>query len=163
MRCHFFSTGKTSGNIFWAVPFHSSFPAGNFKKGDPTALKDVYLNGFWMGKTEVPVAQYLEFARKTGSNYPQYMDKTSPHHIESGDGYYNGQEGDDYPIVGISWKNAAEWCEDVFPGEGRGTRAVRGGSFYDKDRFITCFSRNGMKSSERTNSLGFRLCLVGEK
>jgi serine/threonine protein kinase/formylglycine-generating enzyme required for sulfatase activity len=217
-------------------------PPGNFKKGKPGELKELYLDGFWMGKTEVSTAQYMKFAKNNKSHNPDYMDESSPHHIETGDGYYNGQEGDDYPIVGIfyhnaeaycdwlsektglkfqlpsedQWEkaargtdgrdypwgnrkpdrnlanfsslatktaevdscpqgaspygmlnmagNAAERCRDVYPGEEAGARAVRGGSFYTKTvQDLMCFSRKGMKSSERTNALGFRLCLVDEK
>jgi formylglycine-generating enzyme required for sulfatase activity len=67
-----------------------------------------------------------------------------------------------YGIINMAG-NAAKWCEDVFFVEEPGTRAIRGGSFYDNAQSIMCFSRNGTKSSERTNSLGFRLCLVSEK
>ena len=183
----------------------------------------------------------MEFARKTISNYPEWMEKASTHHIKTGDGYYNGQESNDYPIVGISWDNAAaycrwlsektglafklpseaqwekaargtdgrkypwgyrepdrnlanflnistktdkvnshhqgaspygilnmagnaaEWCGDVFPGKERGTRAAQGGSFFDNEQSINCFSHKIWNPSERTSTLGFRLCLVTRK
>lgn len=238
---------KTRKKVLWLADFGDGIemiyiPPGNFKKGKPGELEELYLDGFWMGKTEVSTAQYLKFAKNNKKHEPEYMDENSPHHIKKGDGYYNGQEGDDYPIVGITWDNATKYCDwlsektglafqlpsedqwekaargtdgreypwgnrepdrnlanfsspdtktaevgscpqgaspygmlniagnaeercrDVYPGEEAGYRAVRGGSFYSKnDQDLTCFSRKGMKSSERTNALGFRLCLVSEK
>jgi formylglycine-generating enzyme required for sulfatase activity len=56
--------------------------------------------------------------------------------------------------------NAAEWCEDVLTGKEHGKRAARGGSFFNNDQDIYCFSRNTWNESERINTLGFRVCLL---
>ena len=73
-------------------------PKGTFKKSDSTdikSLQDIELDGFWMGKTEVSWAQYMKFARETGLNSPEGIEK----------------KGNDYPIAGISWNEAEAYCQ----------------------------------------------------
>jgi formylglycine-generating enzyme required for sulfatase activity len=70
------------------------------------------LSGYWMGKYEVSVDQYMEFVNETKTNEPEWNEAGSPYHILTGrDNYYRNQVEDNFPIVGISWDNAAAYCQ----------------------------------------------------
>jgi serine/threonine protein kinase len=69
-------------------------------------------SGYWMGKTEVTVSQYLDFVKETGSNEPEWREKDSPFNLETGkDNYYRDQVDNDFPVVGISFNNAKVYCQ----------------------------------------------------
>lgn len=73
------------------------------------------LPGYWLGKTEVSVAQYMKFVNETRSNEPEWQEKGSRFNLETGDdNYYRNQVGNDFPIVGISWENANAYCQWLF-------------------------------------------------
>ena len=59
--------------------------------------------------------------------------------------------------------NAAEWCGDVLTGKEHNRRPARGGSFYNNAQDIACYSRIPWITSERINTLGFRVCMVTKK
>jgi len=220
-------------------------PASTFIKGTKPG---VYLEGYWMGKTEVTVKQYMKFAYETGYHYPEWLQRWSKYNIKTG---YNNLyrklgsalTGDIYPIVGISRHDANAYCDWLSKKKGitfklpteaqwekaaRGTggrkypwgnhpahykgrwyanyaaygswdrrgedgflytspvgayprgaspyglldmagnvwewcgsgRAMRGGGWHSNDRNIRCTSRNRLRSSHRSSSLGFRLCMA---
>jgi hypothetical protein len=67
--------------------------------------------GYWMGKTEVSVGQYMKFANETRSHYPEWMEKGSKFNLETGShDHYRYQLADNYPMVGISWHDAKAYC-----------------------------------------------------
>jgi serine/threonine protein kinase len=69
------------------------------------------LPGYWMGKTEVTVSQYMKFVEKTGSNEPEWKEKNSSFNLDTGkDNYYRDQVDNDFPVVGISFNNAKVYC-----------------------------------------------------
>jgi tRNA A-37 threonylcarbamoyl transferase component Bud32 len=73
---------------------------------------DKDIPGYWLGKTEVSTAQYMKFVNETKSNEPEWNEAGSPYHLVTGrDNYYKNQVEDNFPIVGISWDNAAAYCQ----------------------------------------------------
>ena len=111
---------------FWEAHYQDGIvmvyiPAGQFIMGSDDYDKEkpvhsIYLDGYWMGKTEVTVKQYLEFVDSTDSHYPAWLEIGNSGNIKTGykDLYKKLGEaltGDNYPIVGISWNDAAAYCE----------------------------------------------------
>ncbi|MCP5050116.1 MAG: SUMF1/EgtB/PvdO family nonheme iron enzyme, partial [bacterium] len=96
-------------------------PPGKFTMGsnDYSSEKpphEVELDGYWMGKYQVTVKQYMQFADDTKANYPEWMEKGSQYNIETGnDNHYKklgaALKGDNFPIIGVSWHNASAYCE----------------------------------------------------
>ena len=81
-------------------------PPGKFTMGsnDPAAYDNekpphtVYLDGYWLGKYEVTLAQYKAFISETGHQaLPSYVSKYSP--------------GDNHPVTGVSREDAAAYCK----------------------------------------------------
>ncbi|CAN2041860.1 formylglycine-generating enzyme [Candidatus Magnetomoraceae bacterium gMMP-15] len=105
-------------------------PKGCFKMGSPESEKDrdsdegpvheVCVDGFWMGKYEVTVGQYMKFVKATDSNYPEWLEKGSSYNINTGnDNYYKklgkSLTSKNHPIVGVSWNNGKKfikWLND---------------------------------------------------
>jgi len=94
-------------------------PAGEFTMGSQEVEDDekpphqVYLDGYWMGKYEVTIRQYLQFARDTGSHFPKWLEKGNEYNIETGtNDYYKEFVADETcPVVGIYWKDAMAYCD----------------------------------------------------
>lgn len=99
-------------------------PGGSYEMGcwsddcdnDEYPLHVVKVDGFWMGRYEVTVGQYMEFAKRTNSHYPPWMEEGNEYNIHTGsDAYYkylgNALTSDNYPVVGISWNNATAFAE----------------------------------------------------
>ncbi len=123
-------------------------PPGKFTMGsndydDEKPPHDVYLDGCWLGKTEVTVKQFRLFVENTGY-------KTQ---AETGDGAYTwtGEkwekrpdinwknpgfpQADDHPVVCISWQDAVAYCNWLsgekglkfkLPSEAQWEKAARG-------------------------------------
>jgi len=87
----------------WAHP--SEFPA-----------HEVILSGFWIDRTEVTNAAYLQCVAAGGCREGRYSNNPS----------YNGA---DYPVVGVSWDDAAAYCTwagAALPTEAEWEHAARG-------------------------------------
>lgn len=84
---------------------------------DEKPVHEVCVDGFWMGKYEVTVKQYMQFVRETRSNEPEWLEQGSDYNIKTGsDNHYkkmgNALTAEDHPIVGVSWHNGqafAKW------------------------------------------------------
>ncbi|MGE5343464.1 MAG: SUMF1/EgtB/PvdO family nonheme iron enzyme [Candidatus Omnitrophota bacterium] len=117
---------------YWEADFGDGIlmvyiPAGEFIMGSDDKDKDaysdekpshkIYLDGYWLGKTEVTVSQFRTFLNKT-----EYVTEA-----EQGDGAYswNGiryekykidwkypgfEQKENYPVVCVSWNDAKEYC-----------------------------------------------------
>jgi formylglycine-generating enzyme required for sulfatase activity len=120
-------------------------PAGEFLMGstdsDPDAESNekpqhlVYLDGYWIGKTEVTNAQYRKFVEDGGYSKAEYWSEEGWQWKESNgitepaywtDPAWNGA---DYPVVGVSWYEAsayARWAGARLPTEAEWEKAARG-------------------------------------
>jgi len=76
---------------------------GWFKNEQP--VHTVVLAGFWIDCTEVTNSQYRQCVEAGGCDPP--AESSSP----MGDLYYGNSTYDDYPVVYVSWHQAADYCE----------------------------------------------------
>ncbi|MGD2093355.1 MAG: SUMF1/EgtB/PvdO family nonheme iron enzyme [Candidatus Aminicenantes bacterium] len=93
---------------FWEADYGDGIkmvyiPKGEFTMGanvyrNEKPLHKVYLDGYWMGKTEVTMKQYKAFINeKRYRSLPDYAQKYSP--------------GNEHPVVGVSWEDAVAYCK----------------------------------------------------
>ena len=113
-------------------------PAGDFLMGSKNGegydrerpQHTVYLDGYWIYKNEVTVAQYRNFCKTTGRNMPDPP---------------NWGWKDDHPVVNVTWDEAKAYCEwagAALPTEAQWEKAARGtdgriypwGNDWDKTR-----------------------------
>jgi len=76
--------------------------------------RNVYLDGYWMYKTEVTVAQYRRFCEATNREMPEAPE-------------WGWQEN--HPIVNVAWQDAycySKWAEASLPTEAQWEKASRG-------------------------------------
>ena len=113
-------------------------PLGQFARGNPGGvgydnehpLTTPYLDGFWIDKYEVTVAQYREFCTATGRPLPSFPSGYS----------WAGKSGwadpalQNHPIVNVSWydaKDYADWAGLALPTEAQWEKAARGVNWYN--------------------------------
>ena len=100
---------------------------GNFMMGTTYTEADrdrdevvhsVTVSSFYIGQTEITIGQYLIFANATSSHFPEWLEPGNSYNINSTSidkDYYRakGMSPDslNYPITGISWKDAEAFCE----------------------------------------------------
>ncbi|MBM3241214.1 formylglycine-generating enzyme family protein [Candidatus Poribacteria bacterium] len=81
--------------------------------GDELPQRKVYLDGYWIYKYEVTVAQYRKFCQETGRQMPE-----EPWEWQ-----------DDHPIVNVSWYDSVAYCNWAgveLPTEAQWEKAARG-------------------------------------
>jgi len=105
-------------------------PAGEFQMGSDDGEEEekpvhtVYLDAFYMDKYEVTNAQYRKFVQATG--HEDYHDL----HKEAMESWGGRLNGDDQPVVFVSWEDAkayAEWAGKRLPTKAEWEKAARGG------------------------------------
>jgi len=121
---------------------------GTFRMGsndgdsDEKPVHTVTVDGFYIGKYEVTVSQYLQFAKETNSHYPEWLESGSVYNIYHGtDNHYkkfgSALTNENHPIIGISWHDAKAYCEWLsrktgmkyrLPTEAQWEFAARGGN-----------------------------------
>jgi formylglycine-generating enzyme required for sulfatase activity len=121
-------------------------PAGEFLMGSPDNDSEadadekpqhrVYLNGFWIGRTEVTNGQYRRFIDAGGYSTRSYWSDAGWAWRESNSialpSYWNdaNSNGADCPVRGVSWYEAgayAKWAGVRLPTEAEWEYAARGG------------------------------------
>jgi len=76
--------------------------------------RNVYVDGFWIYKYEVTVAQFRKFCHATGKTMPTAL---------------GGEWKDNHPIESVSWQDAADyskWAGCALPTEAQWEKAARG-------------------------------------
>jgi formylglycine-generating enzyme required for sulfatase activity len=76
----------------------------------------VTVGDFYLSKFELTISEYLQFADETQDHYPEWMESGSKYNIESGKNNYYKNKGlsrsaANLPIVGITWDDAADYCQ----------------------------------------------------
>jgi formylglycine-generating enzyme required for sulfatase activity len=108
---------------FWEADYGDGIkmvyiPEDEFKMGsndykDEKPIHTVFLDGYWMGKYEITVKQYMKFVNATKTHYPEWLEQGSKYNINTGnDDYYKKfVSNENHPIVGISWDDAIAYCD----------------------------------------------------
>lgn len=88
---------------------------GNCDFNEKPAHK-VTLSDFYIGKFEVTIGEYLEFANENPKYYPTWLGEDSKYNLETGfdDAFKNkglSRTATTLPVVGITWVDAEAYCK----------------------------------------------------
>ena len=86
--------GPNGGVMVWVPPGEFMMGSENGEEDEKPVHRVRITKGFWLGKCEVTVGQYLRFARATSRGF---------------DWVWNG--GDPHPVTWVTWKDARAYCD----------------------------------------------------
>jgi formylglycine-generating enzyme required for sulfatase activity len=121
-------------------------PAGEFTMGseissDEQPVHQVYLDSYWIDKTEVTNSMYLLCVEAGACS--EHVNKTSFNRSS----YYGNARYDNYPVIFVDWDKAkiyCEWADRRLPSEAEWEKAARGldGRTYPWGEKIDCSLAN---------------------
>lgn len=116
-------TEKTSEIHIAQKKFQEPFPWGclfvpsgsfvlNRSDGNKTVSMDISIDAFWMRETEVTVTEYMEYVEslENGVSKQAYEEAQADKSKAPFEGYYTSKEYEKYPMVGVTVKQAEEYC-----------------------------------------------------
>ena len=110
---------KKSSDLVASTEGFISIKAGSFMMGsdvyeDEQPIHKVTIGyDFQMGRCQVTIGEYMEFASQSGRHYPEWREIGNSYNLETGDDdYYKGQNlNNDAPIIGINADDARAYCQ----------------------------------------------------
>jgi len=137
-------------------------PAGNFLMGNDNGATyekpehSVYLDGYWIDKTEVTNAMFVKFITEMGNTkaYPELNDSFqlinyySESHIHKiGDGWQIDEGYENHPVTLVNWYGADSYCSWAgrrLPSEAEWEKSARGidGRVYPWGNTFDCHNGN---------------------
>jgi formylglycine-generating enzyme required for sulfatase activity len=90
--------------------FIMGLPAGE-PGSDRSPLRKVYLKAFYIDKYEVTNGQYHKCVAAGGCKDPSLITDYAPAFFEAGKKWYRMETMKNYPVVGITWRQAGIYCE----------------------------------------------------
>jgi len=140
-------------------------PAGKFIMGSPDGQEDerpqreVYLDAYYIDRTEVTNKQYQEFVKATGHRSPKASLRIHLP-LEWKDGTYPEGRGD-HPVLLVSWEDAVAysiWAGKRLPTEAEWEKAARGADGRDYpwgklwDKSLCNSGKSGIRGTTRVGT-----------
>lgn len=146
---------KDNMEFVW-VP-RSNQDSNGVPTGNRTTVSTGITNGFWLGRTEVTIAQFRRFTTATG--YVTDAEKATNRWTWKKPGF---PQADDHPVVWLSWNDAlgyARWAGVDLPMESEWLHACRAGTtsqFFCGDAVEDDFVWHRGNASDGTRSVATR-------